>query len=90
MISEPSTVGHPLVYAHDIEPRRSPRNATLGGNQRSLDTVGVGFTWPLFQGGAVASAVRQSRARYHQAEALYDSAQRETERLTRSAYRPMS
>ena len=62
------------------------QDAALGGNQE-LDTVGVGFTWPLFQGGAVASAVRQSRARYHQAEALYDSAQRETERLTRSAYR---
>jgi outer membrane protein len=62
------------------------QDEVLGGNQ-TLDTVGVGFTWPLFQGGAVASAVRQSRALHHQAEALYDSAQRDTERLTRTAYR---
>jgi outer membrane protein len=62
------------------------QDAVLGGNQ-TLDTVGVSFSWPLFQGGAVASAVRQSRALYHQAETLYDSAQRDTERLTRAAYR---
>ncbi len=43
----------------------------LGGNQ-TLDTVGVSFNWPLFQGGAVASAVRQSRALYRQAQANYD------------------
>ncbi len=36
-------------------------NQLLGGNQ-ILDSVGVSFSWPLFQGGAVASAVRQSRA----------------------------
>jgi outer membrane protein len=58
----------------------------LGGNE-SLDTIGVSFSWPLFQGGAVASAVRQSRALYHQAQALYDSAQRDTERQTRAAFR---
>jgi outer membrane protein len=58
----------------------------LGGNQ-SLNTVGVSFSWPLFQGGAVASAVRQSRALYRQAQALYDTAQRDTERQTRSAFR---
>jgi outer membrane protein len=58
----------------------------LGGNQR-VDTVGVAFSWPVFQGGAVASAVRQSRALYRQAEATYDSAQRDTERQTRAAYR---
>jgi outer membrane protein len=57
-----------------------------GGNQ-TLDTVGVSFSWPLFQGGAVASAVRQSRALYHQAQAAYDSAQRDTERQTRAAFR---
>jgi outer membrane protein len=62
------------------------QDAPLGGNQ-VLDVVGVSFNWPLFQGGAVASAVRQSRALYRQAQALYDSAQRDTERQTRAAYR---
>jgi outer membrane protein len=61
-------------------------NQVLGGNQR-LDTVGVAFNWPLFQGGAVASAVRQSRALFHEAQANYDAAQRDTERNTRAAFR---
>jgi outer membrane protein len=58
----------------------------LGGNQR-LDTVGVSFNWPLFQGGAIASAVRQSRALYHESQASYQAAQRDTERQTRAAFR---
>ena len=62
------------------------QDEVLGGNQ-TLDTVGVSFIWPLFQGGAVASAVRQSRALYHQAQATYDSTQRDTERQTRASYR---
>jgi outer membrane protein len=62
------------------------QDAILGGNQ-TLDTVGVSFNWPLFQGGAVASAVRQSRALYREAQATYDSVQRDTERLTRAAFR---
>jgi len=62
------------------------QDEVLGGNQ-TLDTVGVSFSWPLFQGGAVASAVRQSRALYRQASATYDSAQRDTERQTRAAFR---
>jgi outer membrane protein len=62
------------------------QDEVLGGNQ-TLDTVGVSFSWPLFQGGAIASAVRQSRALYRQASATYDSAQRDTERLTRAAFR---
>jgi len=65
---------------------RSWQDLAFGG-QQSLDTVGLSFTWPLFQSGAVSSAVRQSRALYRQAEALYDSTQRDTERLTRAAYR---
>lgn len=65
---------------------RSWQDLEFGGKQ-SLDTVGISFNWPLFQSGAVASAVRQSRALYRQAESLYDSAQRDTERLTRAAYR---
>jgi outer membrane protein len=58
----------------------------LGGNQR-LDTVGVSFNWPLFQGGAIASAVRQSRALYRESQANYQAAQRDTERQTRAAFR---
>jgi outer membrane protein len=62
------------------------QDEVLGGNQ-TLDTVGVSFSWPLFQGGAIASAVRQSRALYREAQAGYDSAQRDTERQTRAAFR---
>jgi outer membrane protein len=62
------------------------QDEVLGGNE-SLDTVGVSFSWPLYQGGAVASAMRQSRALYRQAQALYDSAQRDAERQARAAYR---
>jgi outer membrane protein len=62
------------------------QDEVLGGNQ-TLDTVGVSFSWPLFQGGSVASAVRQSRALYRQAQAAYDSLQRDTERQTRAAFR---
>jgi outer membrane protein len=62
------------------------QDAVLGGNQ-TLDTIGVSFNWPLFQGGAVASAVRQSRALYRQAQATFESVQRDTERLTRAAFR---
>jgi outer membrane protein len=62
------------------------QDEVLGGNE-TLDTVGVSFSWPIFQGGAVASAVRQSRALYRQAQALYDSTQRDAERQTRAAFR---
>jgi outer membrane protein len=62
------------------------QDQALGGNE-ALDSVGVSFSWPLFQGAAVASAMRQSRALNRQAQALYDGAQRDVERLTRAAYR---
>jgi outer membrane protein len=62
------------------------QDAAFGGNS-SDDAVGIAFNWPLFQGGAVLSAVRQSRALYRRAEALYDTAVRDNERLTRAAYR---
>src|SRR6185437_14587147 len=58
----------------------------LGGNQR-LDRVGITVSWPLFQGGAAASAVRQSRALYREAESQLDAIQRDTERQTRAAFR---
>ena len=62
------------------------QDPVLGGNQ-TLDTVGVQFTWPLFQGGAVASGVRQSRALYRESQVNYDAAQREAEKQTRAAFR---
>jgi outer membrane protein len=62
------------------------QNETFGGNQ-TLDTVGVSFSWPILQGGAVASGVRQSRALYRQAEAAFDAALRDTEKQTRAAFR---
>jgi outer membrane protein len=62
------------------------QNEILGGNQ-TLDTVGVSFSWPILQGGAVASAVRQSRALYRQAEAAFDAVLRDTEKQTRAAFR---
>jgi outer membrane protein len=58
----------------------------LGGNQK-LDTVGVSFSWPIFQGGAVASAVRQSRALFRQSQVNYEALQRTTEVQTRAAFR---
>jgi outer membrane protein len=66
------------AYAH------APRGV-FGGNH-GLDTVGVYFNWPLFQGGAVASAVRQSRALYHESEANLETLRRQTEQQTRTAY----
>jgi len=62
------------------------QDPVLGGNQ-SLDTIGLAVSWPLFTGGSVASAVRQSRALYHEAAAALDAAQRDTERQTRAAFR---
>jgi outer membrane protein len=62
------------------------QDAVLGGNQ-TLDTVGVSFSWPLFQGGAIASAVRQSRALFRQSQVNYEAIQRNTEQQTRAAFR---
>jgi outer membrane protein len=62
------------------------QDPVLGGDQR-LDTVGISFSWPIFQGGGVASAVRQSRALYRQAQVNYDAAQRDVEKQTRAAFR---
>lgn len=58
----------------------------LGGNN-TIATVGVYFNWPLFQGGAVASAVRQSRALYHESQANLETTRRNTVEQTRAAYR---
>ena len=58
----------------------------LGGDS-TIGTVGVYLNWPLFQGGAIASAVRQSRALYHQTEANLETSRRDTAQQTRAAYR---
>jgi outer membrane protein len=65
---------------------KTSQNQILGGNQ-TLDTVGVSFSWPILQGGAVASAVRQSRALYAQAQAEFEASLRDTEKQTRAAFR---
>ena len=65
---------------------RTWQDADFGGNLAD-DQVGVSVVWPLFQGGGVASQIRQSRANWKQALALQAAAQRDTERLTRSSYR---
>jgi outer membrane protein len=65
---------------------KTSQNQILGGNQ-TLDTVGVSFSWPILQGGAVASAVRQSRALYAQAQAEFEGSLRDTEKQTRAAFR---
>ena len=62
------------------------QDEVLGGNQ-TLDTIGVSFSWPLFSGGAIASAVRQSRALFHESQANYEAAKRNTETQTRAAFR---
>ena len=58
----------------------------LGGDN-TVATVGVYFNWPLFQGGAVNSAVRQSRALYHQSESNLEAIKRDMVQQTRAAYR---
>lgn len=65
---------------------RSWQDLTIGGNG-ATDQIGVTVTWPLFQGGAVLSQIRQSRANWKQALANYAGAQRDAERFTRSSYR---
>jgi outer membrane protein len=65
---------------------RSWQDPALGGNER-LDTVGISIDWPLFQGGAVSSSIRESRALYHQAQADYETARRNTETQVRTAFR---
>jgi outer membrane protein len=74
------------TFSLNVSTGHTWQDQSFGGNQ-SLDQVGISFSWPLFQSGAVSSAVRQSRALYRQAEALYDTSQRDSERLTRAAYR---
>lgn len=62
------------------------QDAVLGGNQ-TLDTGGLYFHWSLYQGGAVASGIRQARAQWSEAEGNLDGLRRKTDQQTRSAYR---
>ena len=48
--------------------------------------IALSLTWPLFQGGAVASRTREARARYRQAQAEYEQALRDVERQLRRSY----
>jgi outer membrane protein len=65
---------------------RTSSPLVLGGNN-NIALVGVYLRWPLFQGGAVASAVRQSRALYHESETNLEATKRDTVQRTRAAYR---
>jgi outer membrane protein len=62
------------------------QDEVLGGNQ-TLDTVGASFNWQVFSGGAIASAVRQSRALFRESQANYEATKRSTETQTRAAFR---
>lgn len=61
-------------------------SSQLGNNERD-DRVGVVVDWPLFQGGTVASLVRQARNTYEQLRAQYEGKRRDVERQTHAAYR---
>ena len=60
------------------------------GGDNAVDSVGLVVNWPIFQGGAVQSQVRQSKAAYEVAKAQLDLAQRDAERQSRLAYRSVS
>jgi outer membrane protein len=64
---------------------RTVAPVVLAGNTK-LATIGVYFHWPLFQGGEVASEVRQARALYRADTANLTTQKRETARQTRNAY----
>ena len=65
---------------------RQWQDVIIGGNQ-TLDTVSLSFNWPLFQGGAVASAVRQAKSLFRQAQSDYEGVLRDNELQIRSAFR---
>lgn len=64
---------------------RSIGPLAVGGDNTAA--IGVYFNWPLFQGGAVTSAVRQSRALYHQSVTNLEATKRDRAQQTRAAYR---
>jgi outer membrane protein len=65
---------------------RSRPDATLGSDE-DAEVVGITVTWPLLQGGAVASRVRESRALSRAAEADEQHLAREVERRVHMTWR---
>lgn len=61
-------------------------SSQFGNNERD-DRVGLVVDWPLFQGGTVASLVRQARNTYEALRAQYEGKRRDVERQTHAAYR---
>lgn len=56
------------------------------GDDTLSDAVGLTLNWNLFQGGLVASAVRQAKASYRQAQAQYELQRRTVDQNTRNDY----
>ncbi len=61
-------------------------SSQFGNNERD-DRVGLVVDWPLFQGGTVASLVRQARNTYEALRAQYEGKRRDVARQTHAAYR---
>jgi outer membrane protein len=58
----------------------------FGENERD-DHINLVLDWPLFQGGTVASLVRQAKNTYAQLRASYEGQRRSVEHQTHNAYR---
>lgn len=58
----------------------------LGGNE-SVNGIALQLNWPIYQGGAIQSQVRQATATYEQARAQLDIVQRHADREARLAFR---
>jgi outer membrane protein len=74
------------TFALTLSASKVGQNQALGGDQR-LDTIGVQFRWPLFSGGAVASAVRRSQALHREAQERLDLVVRQAESAAQAAFR---
>jgi outer membrane protein len=61
-------------------------SSQFGDNERD-DHVSLVVDWPLFQGGTVASLVRQARNTYAQLRAVYEGDRRSVEHQVHNAYR---
>jgi outer membrane protein len=56
------------------------------GDDTLADAVGVTLNWNIFQGGLVASSVRQAQATYRQTQAQYELQRRTVDQNTRNDY----
>jgi len=61
-------------------------SSEFGDNERD-DHINLVVDWPLFQGGTVASLVRQAKNTYQQLHAVYEGQRRSVEHQTHNAYR---